>query len=173
MRDPSPALRVGPNDFWIDLHHKPHQRIGVHHGNGKTYFSTVYRKQDSGDEKSIRSLRSLSSFITLGAWLGILAGIFLIWSMIAYKWGSSALVSIVLSFAMAGALFWCGRLLDQKRQLAITIYIATIIASWFIVLITRVINSRTLFASRDLISLIVPVVILFEMYRLRRKGLLV
>lgn len=125
------------------------------------------------DEKLIRSLRSLASFIALGAWLGILAGIFLVWSMIAYKWGISAVVSIVLSFAISGALFWCSRLLEQKSQLAITVYTATMITSWFLILIMRLVNSRPLFGSRDLLSLIVPGVILFEMYWLRQKKVLV
>jgi hypothetical protein len=64
------------------------------------------------DEKLTRSLRSMSSFLTLGAWLGILAGIFMIWSMVAYKLGFSALFSIIISFASAAALFRCSRLLE-------------------------------------------------------------
>ncbi len=125
------------------------------------------------DEKVIRSLQSLASFIALGAWLGILAGIFLIWSMISYRWGISAIVSIVLVFAISGVLFWCSKLLEQKSQLAITVYTVTMIASWVIVLITRLASSRPLLGARDLLSLIVPGIILFEMYRLRQKKVLV
>jgi|ERR671924_1344354 hypothetical protein len=125
------------------------------------------------DEKSLRSLRSLGSFITLGAWAGVLGGLFLLWSMIAYKWGGFAVVGIILSFATAGALFWCDRLLQQKRQLALVVYTYVMLFSWSAVLIMRLVSSRPLFGVRDLLGLIVPAVILFEMHKLRQKGILV
>ena len=125
------------------------------------------------DEKTLRSLRSLGSIITLGAWAGVLAGIFLIWSTIAYKWGFSALVGILLSFGSAGALFWCDRLLQQKRQLALVVYTYIMLFGWSAVLIMRLVSSRPLFGLRDLPGLIVPAVLLFEMHRLRQKGILI
>ena len=125
------------------------------------------------DEKSLRSLRSLGSFITLGAWAGVLGGIFLLWSMIAYKWGIFAVVGIIISFATAGALFWCDRLLQQKRQLALVVYTYVMLFSWSVVLIMRLVSSRPLVGVRDLLGLIVPAVILFEMHKLRKKGILV
>jgi len=105
--------------------------------------ATETRAQE--DEKSLRSLRSLGSFITLGAWAGVLAG----------------------------ALFWCDRLLQQKRQLALVIYTYVMLFGWSAILIMRLVSSRPLFGLRDLLGLIVPAVILFEMHRLRQKGFLV
>ena len=125
------------------------------------------------DAKSLKSLRSLGSFITLGAWAGVLSGLFLIWSMIAYKWGGWAWFGIILSFASAGALFWCDRLLQQRRQLALVVYTYVMLFGWSIALIMRLVSSRPLFGIRDLLGLIVPAVILFEMHKLRQKGILV
>jgi hypothetical protein len=125
------------------------------------------------DEKSIKSLRSLTSFITLVAWVNVLVGIYLIWVMVAYHLGISTLVSIILSFAIAGTLFWCDRLLEQKRRSAITIYALMMIVIWLVVLIMRLISSQPLFRLIDLAGLILPGAILFEMYRLRRRGFLV
>jgi hypothetical protein len=120
------------------------------------------------DEKSLKSLRSLGSFITLGAWAGVLGGLFLIWSMIAYKWGAWAWFGIILSFASAAALFWCDRLLQQKRQLALVVYTYFMLFSWTLVLILRLVSSRPLFGIRDVLGLIVPALILFEMHKLRQ-----
>jgi hypothetical protein len=125
------------------------------------------------DEKSLKSLRSLGSFITLGAWSGVLVGLFLIWSMIAYKWGIFAWISIIVSFATAGALFWCDRLLQQKRQLALVVYTYVMLFGWSAVLLMRLVSSRSLFGVTDLLGLIVPAMVLFEMHRLRRKSILV
>ena len=125
------------------------------------------------DEKTLKSLRSLGSFITLGAWAGVLGGLFLIWSTIAYKWGAWAWFGIIISFASAGALFWCDRLLQQKRQLALVVYTYFLLFGWTIVLIMRLVSSRPLFGIGDLPGLIVPALILFEMHKLRQKGVLV
>jgi len=141
--------------------------------NTKRISAQVTENKAQEDEKTLRSLRSLGSFITLGAWAGVLGGIFLIWSTLAYKWGLSALVGIIISFASAGALFWCDRLLQQKRQLALVVYTYVMLFGWTIVLIMRLVSSRPLFGLRDLLGLIVPAVILFEMHRLRQKGILV
>ena len=133
--------------------------------------STTSKIQE--DEKSIKSLRSLTSIITLGAWLSMLAGIYLVWSFVAYHFGIFTLVSAILSFVMGGLLFWCDRLLAQKRRFAITIFASMTIVSWSVILILRLINSRPLFRTTDLVSLVLPGAILFEMFRLRQKGLLV
>jgi len=129
-------------------------------------------KKISKEEKSIKSLRSLSSIIALGAGLNLLAGLFLIWSMLAYHMGVSALINIILSFAIAGTLYWCSRLLDQRNRRVLTIYASLIFAIWCIILVLRIIDSQPLFELRDLLSLILPAYILFEMYRFKQNGIL-
>ena len=125
------------------------------------------------DRKTIRSLQSLSSIITLGAWLSILTGIVLIWMMVASNLGFFVLVGVILAFVSGAGLFWCDRLLQQKSQRAITVYAAILIGGWVVILMMRLVNSWSLLGFRDLFGLLLPGAILFEMYKLKKKGVLV
>lgn len=129
---------------------------------------------DFVDEKSLRSLSNLKGYLGIGvafnaliliirSWATLKAGFILTPLSVAY---------IFFSVVLIGALVWCIKLLDQRRLLAMWVFIGFIVISFFVTLALRLYGGIDAFTRSNVVAYIVQAGILFEIYRLKRKGVL-
>ena len=126
------------------------------------------------DEKSIRSLNNLKAYLGVGVCLSALMLIIQIWATL--KAGliltPISITYIFFSVVLISALVWCIKLLSQRRLLAMWVFIGIIAIRFFVTLAFRLYGGKETFTVSDIVAYIVQAAILFEIYRLKRKGVL-
>jgi|GEM_PF-3278105 len=126
---------------------------------------------DKAEEKLLKSLRSLTSFIALGSWVSLVLSLYLIWLLIVYHFPLILVVNTFWTLIVTGLLFWCVHLLKQQSRLAFRIY-ALIIASGVVYSLTLHFLIRRPFSFLNILPYFIPALILIQLYQLQRKGIL-
>ena len=126
---------------------------------------------DKAEEKLLKSLRSLTSFIALGSWVSLVLSLYLIWLLIAYHFPLILVVNTFWTFIVTGLLFWCVHLLKQQSRLAFRIY-PLLIASGVVYSLTLHFLIRRPFSFLNVLPYFIPALILIQLYQLQRKGIL-
>jgi hypothetical protein len=126
------------------------------------------------DEKSIRTIHSLTTYLTIGVILNSVFLIVQLWATFAAELILSSISYFYLIYDMIliGALIWCINLLKQQRLLALWVFAGFIVANFINVLLLRSYERKELFNSLDIIIYIVQAAIIFEIYRLKRNDVL-
>ena len=137
-------------------------------------FSEHQIEKPEIDKKMRRILRSLTTYLTLAAFLNLILAIVGVWAILSQNLSITpiAIVSVILSLVYAGSLYWCVRLLDQRRLIALWVFLSIISVSFLFYLAVSFLQGETPFSFFDIIIFIVWAVILFDMYRLKRNGVL-
>ena len=132
-------------------------------------------KATSVDEKSLRSVSQLTGFLTIGVLFVAISLIVQIWATLRAKFVFTPIsfLYIVFSLVLIAALVWCIRLLNQKRVLSLWVYVGFMTLYILYTMAFRWFDGKDLFMQRDFITWIVLAAILFELYRLKRKNVLV
>jgi hypothetical protein len=120
-----------------------------------------------------RSIRTLSATLMFGVYFNILIGIFLIGYMMVVGFIVFGLLHTIISFEIAGVLFWCDRLLKKRMKSILIVFLSLVLANWCYSVIVRIFifTTHRLYVL-DFFSIIIPVAILLELYRYKKKGVL-
>lgn len=126
------------------------------------------------DEKSLRTIKQLTGFLTVGVVFTAITLLVQIWATLKAKFvlTSVSFLYIIFSFALIAALVWCIRLLNQKRVLSVWMFVGFTALYILYTLTFRWFDGNALFMQRDVVTWIVLAAILFELYRLKRKSAL-
>ncbi|MBK9924804.1 MAG: hypothetical protein IPP66_05870 [Anaerolineales bacterium] len=126
------------------------------------------------DEKSIKSLQSITNYLSVSVVSCGIGIIFNISSIISKGESvlSSALLNI-LGFVLSGAiLYWCVRLLKQKEATSLWVFMAFCFTTSIWVFINRWLVNATKFSAIDIMILIFMIGFGFELNRLKKNGTL-
>ena len=126
------------------------------------------------DEKSMRSISQITGFLSVGVLFNVVALVVQIWATLKAKFVLSAVsfAYIIASLILLAALVWCIRLLNQKRALSVWVFLGFSVIS---ILFSMTFNSyagKALLSLANFVALFVQALLLFELYRLQRKGVL-
>ncbi len=127
------------------------------------------------DEKSLQTINQLTSFLTVGVVFTAITLLVQIWATLKAKFALSSIsfLYIVFSLVLIATLVWCIRLLKQKRVLSVWVFVGFMVMYILYTLAFRWFDGKVLFVQRDVVTWIVLAAILFELYRLKRKSVLV
>ena len=126
------------------------------------------------DEKSLRTIRSLTGYLGVAAGLNAFFLIVQLWATfkVGYVLSWVSFVYILFSIALIGALVWCIKLLKQRKLLVLWVFVGFIAINFLYTLIFRFYGGKDLFSPLDIVAYIVQAAIFIDLYRLKSKDIL-
>jgi len=127
------------------------------------------------DEKSLRTINQLNGFLTVGVVFTAVSLLVQMWATWKAKFVLTpvSFLYIVISLGLIATLVWCIRLLKQKRAVSVWVFVGFMMTYILYTLAFRWFDGKAIFVQRDVVTWIVLAAILFELYRLKRKNVLI
>ena len=124
------------------------------------------------DEIWIRSYSSLKNLLSVGVVSGFLISIYTFYLVFSLPNKPLAILAFVLGLFFTGTLYYCVRLLGEKRRKAMTIYVVAFGYGWALSFIIRTSIGQPIFISQDVFILLFSLLIIWWINKLITQKIL-
>jgi hypothetical protein len=124
------------------------------------------------EQKLMKSFRSLDNYLVMGVFVGLLVDLYVLYLTIKSHGNPMMLAAFVFSLACSLLLIYSSRLFSRKDKRAMTYYAAVFFSTILFLMFTRFMSGASLFMLKDIVSYLIPVLLLIEMYKLKENGVL-
>lgn len=130
------------------------------------------RRAIEREEKLMKSFRSLDNYLAFGAYTSLLVDVYVLYLTIKSHGNPLMLAAFVFSLASSVLLIYSSRLFSRKDKRAVIYYTATFLATILFLILLRFMSGTSLFMLKDIVSYLIPMILLVEMYKLQENGIL-
>jgi hypothetical protein len=124
------------------------------------------------EQKMVKSFTSVDNLFALGAYSSLLFDVYVLYLAISSRGNLLIVASFFVSILISAGLFYTSRVLSQKDKRAVTYYSIILLITMIFTFALRSISGSPVFLTKDIVSYLLPLALLFEMYRLKTGGFL-
>ena len=131
-------------------------------------------KEASVDEKSLKTLQTITKYLTAILFSYVVGVLINIWQIMAKGSSapSTALFNIITFIGLGALLVPCLQSLKQRRPFSFWIFLVFVSANLLVLFLYRLIKGTSLFTAVDIIMYLFIAGAVFELYKLKRNGTL-